>query len=147
VDYIENDRIRHLVTNQGVIMKLCPCCSTLPYASCCAPYINGSILPTTPEQLMRSRYTAYTQANVDYIAATMQSPAVDNYDKDEAAAWAKQAQWLSLEIVVSYLQDEDGFVEFIASFKDNGKHQRLHELSRFKLINGRWYYTDGEFKS
>ncbi len=96
---------------------------------------------------MRSRYTAYTQANVEYIANTMLSPAADNYDKTDAHGWAKRVKWLGLKVVQSYQQGDEGFVEFIATFKDNGKHQRLHELSTFKFSNGRWYYTYGELKS
>ena len=128
-------------------MKPCPCGSEAPYQACCAPFINGSQWAATPEQLMRSRYTAYTEANVNYIADTMRSPASDNYDKNDARSWAKRVKWIGLEVIQHYQEGETGFVEFIATFKDSGKLQRIHELSTFKFIAGRWYYTDGVFKS
>lgn len=38
-------------------------------------------------------------------------------------------------------------VEFIARFrKGGGPAQRLHEISRFKREDGRWYYVDGDQK-
>ncbi len=45
----------------------CPCHSLKPYEKCCKTFINEVVFPQSPEQLMRSRYTAYTQANMDYI--------------------------------------------------------------------------------
>lgn len=53
----------------------CPCKSGKRYADCCEPFITRINLPETPEQLMRSRYTAYSQANIDYIMGTMKGEA------------------------------------------------------------------------
>ena len=37
-------------------------------------------------------------------------------------------------------------VEFVARYRvGGGSAQRLHEISRFDRIDGRWYYRDGEF--
>lgn len=38
-------------------------------------FIPNQKILSTPEELMRSRYTAYNQVNIDYIARTMRSPA------------------------------------------------------------------------
>ncbi len=67
----------------------CPCKSEKEYAQCCEPFIIGNQLPNTPEQLMCSRYTAYTQANIDYIVATMKGAALKDFDKASAKQWAK----------------------------------------------------------
>lgn len=93
---------------------------------------------------MRSRYTAYSKADVDYIAATMKSPAADNFDKASARQWAGQVNWTGLQIIQSSTENTTGFVEFIATFTDNNISHQLHELSTFHLINGRWYYVDGQ---
>ncbi|MFC1665262.1 YchJ family metal-binding protein [Pseudomonadota bacterium] len=37
-----------------------------------------------------------------------------------------------------------GKVEFVARFKVEGEAHRLHEISRFEKIDGRWYYLDGQ---
>ena len=124
---------------------LCPCGSGQRYRNCCAPFISGQLIPETPEQLMRSRYTAYTQANVDYIAATMKGPAAEGYDKPSARQWAKSLQWVCLKVLMAAeVPNEDvGFFEFIAVFRYRGAAEKMQERSEFRRINGQWYYWDG----
>lgn len=121
----------------------CPCGSELTYNDCCGLFISGKQSPSTPEQLMRSRYTAYTLGDIDYIARTMKSPAADNFDAQAAQAWATRVEWQQLEVVQSYFEGGKGFVEFFAHFYDNQKRHALHELSEFHLIDGAWYYVNG----
>lgn len=94
---------------------------------------------------MRSRYTAYTQANIDYISRTMKGPAKKHFNPQSASEWAKHVEWLRLEVKNTSTQPTKGFVEFIAYFKDEGKIKTLHEMSEFHLKNGEWYYVDGKF--
>jgi len=42
----------------------CPCGSDLQYNDCCLPVIQGERTPATAEELMRARYTAYTQVEM-----------------------------------------------------------------------------------
>lgn len=124
-------------------MQFCPCGSKKNYMECCGGFIEGQQKPLTPEALMRSRYTAYTQANMNYIAETMKSPASNRFDAKLAGEWAKKVRWLKLEVKATSVQDTKGFVEFIASFKENGKLSSIHERSEFHCENGIWYYVDG----
>ncbi|MDW7598315.1 MAG: YchJ family metal-binding protein [Nitrosomonadaceae bacterium] len=56
------------MTNQPI---LCPCGNAnKEYTDCCAGYLKGCKDPTTAEALMRSRYTAYTLGNEDYLLST-----------------------------------------------------------------------------
>ena len=41
-------------------------------------------------------------------------------------------------------EDQQGVVEFIATFKEKGVTRRHHEKSRFEKQDGRWYFVDGE---
>lgn len=125
-------------------MMTCPCCSNKDYIDCCEPYIAGKKLPPNPESLMRSRYTAYTQANVNYIMQTMLSPAADKFDADEALIWARDATWQKLEVLNATEAGNIGFVEFIAYFTYQKTPQMLHEKSEFHLNNKKWMYVDGE---
>ncbi len=134
---------RHHI-NEGANMKQCPCGSGESYQHCCGSFIDGGKKPATPEALMRSRYTAYTQANIPYIMQTMKSPASDGYDAESALAWAKQVTWQKLEVVKSTQDGAKGFVEFIAYFKDQKENQAMHELSEFHLIDDAWFYVDGQ---
>jgi SEC-C motif-containing protein len=124
-------------------MQYCPCGTGQSYAECCGPFIAGERTAGTPEQLMRSRYTAYTQANIDYIANTMKSPASDQFDPRIAKEWAERVQWLELDVLKSSLNGSKGFVEFRAYFFDKDKKHTIHELSEFHLINEKWFYMSG----
>lgn len=122
----------------------CPCGLNRSYETCCGRFINGEAQPATPEELMRSRYTAYTQANVDYIARTMKPPAADRFEADDAADWARSITWLKLEVLQTSEDQNTGHVEFIAHFLAENRKHVLHELSEFHLIDGQWFYIDGK---
>lgn len=124
----------------------CPCGIGKPYAHCCGIFIRNQKKPETPEALMRSRYTAYTQANIDYITRTMKGPAKLRFDPKRAYRWAKQVEWLKLEIITTSTQFSEGVVEFIAYFKEQGKINTMHEISHFHYENGEWYYVDGKHR-
>lgn len=122
----------------------CPCGSGKPYTACCARYLEGGESSLTAEALMRSRYTAYTRLDEDYLLATWhpstRPPALGFADEPPA-------KWLGLEVKRHEQQDADhAIVEFVARYKVNGRACRLHEVSRFQREAGRWFYIDGELK-
>jgi SEC-C motif domain protein len=125
-------------------MRPCPCGTGKNYTECCGVFIEGQQKPLTPEALMRSRYTAYTQANTDYLLQTAKSPAKDRFDEQLSRKWAKQVEWIGLEVKNASTESTKGFVEFIASFKENGKLKAIHELSEFHYEDSVWYYVDGK---
>ncbi len=124
-------------------MKNCSCGNAKPYLQCCGLYISGKAVAPTPEALMRSRYSAYTRGNMNYIARTMKGAALEEFDLDSAAAWAQSVRWLKLEVLRSQQSDTQGFVEFIAHFVLRGTKDTLHEVSEFKLFGQEWFYVDG----
>lgn len=121
----------------------CPCESAKDYIDCCGVFISDQKIPATPEELMRSRYTAYYQMNMDYIARTQKSPAADNFDAEDARKWAKKTSWVGLEVIKTEYDSHKGIVEFRAYYNINGKKNVLHEISEFIFENRRWYYVDG----
>ncbi len=128
------------------MMLNCPCGSNKKYSECCGTYIDDHKDAETPEKLMRSRYTAYTQANIDYIIKTMKGPALNHFDAESARKWAATVEWLGLEVLHTITNTTKGYVEFIAHFDERGEKNCIHELSEFRRINGRWYYVDGKHK-
>ena len=94
---------------------------------------------------MRSRYTAYTMANIDYIKKTMHGKPLASFNEQEAVRWSQSVYWLGLRVISSWQDNEDsGFVEFIASYLDNGTVKTMHETSEFLKINDSWFYIDGQ---
>ncbi len=122
----------------------CPCGSQIEYQACCGVFHKGKAVAETPEALMRSRYSAYSLASIDYIQRTMQGKPLIGFDKAAAEAWAKSAKWLGLEVLeVENVSSTLGYVTFIAYFMENGKAQAIHERSEFRYIDGQWFYVDG----
>lgn len=131
------------INQDGVEIMQCPCGSGRQYSSCCDLYISNEELPPTPEVLMRSRYTAYHQNNLDYLAATMKSPALDRFDVSAAKAQAHKIKWTQLEILRTRHDSIHGVVEFRAHYNRDNKKCVLHEISEFIFENGKWFYVDG----
>lgn len=125
---------------------LCPCSSQKDYAQCCEPIIKGEPA-STAEDLMRARYTAYTQVDMDFIKKTHDPETIKKTNMTENQAWAEKTQWKELEILNTEKgQPEDtwGKVEFKAQFvagKETGAH---HEVSEFNKKNGQWFFTKGK---
>lgn len=120
----------------------CPCGTNKPYAKCCGRYIAENIIPASAEALMRSRYTAYTLRDENYLLATWHSSTrPEKLNLEEQA----KVKWLGLQVKRHEKQDADhATVEFVARNKEFGIGIRLHEVSRFVREDGRWFYVDGE---
>lgn len=125
-------------------MQLCPCGTGKSYYDCCALYISRIKVPSTPEELMRSRYTAYTQANIEYILLTMRAPATNHFDAVYARKWAQKVKWIKLDVLKTSIRNSIGYVEFVAHFSEENKENIIHELSEFHLDKGEWYYVNGK---
>lgn len=119
----------------------CPCgCGLLE--TCCGRFIHDGLTPQTALELMRSRYSAYVLRDESYLQATWYGstrPANRLLDAND------NIKWLSLEIKAHEQEGSAASVEFVARFKVHGRAQRLHEISRFVLEDGRWFYLDGSF--
>ena len=127
-------------------MTECPCGSANAYAECCEPAHNSSAYPKTAEALMRSRYAAYVVKNIAYLGETLHPEHNDDWDEASTRTWADAAEWLNLEILScekGQEADQEGTVEFAASFKEGLIAKRHHEISYFKKKDERWYYVDG----
>ena len=121
----------------------CPCGRKKPYAECCGIAHRNIANVKTAEDLMRSRYTAFTQANGDYLMLSHHTTTRELDRKQEIADWAWSVEWLRLEIISAFdggSEDEEGTVEFRAHFKENGKEKYLYETSRFLKERGKWKY-------
>lgn len=126
-------------------MVTCICGATKDSTQCCTQYISGKQSAPDAESLMRARYTAYTQGNIDYIAETMSGPALTGFDPRRAAEWAKQIKWLRLQVVKTSAEGNKAYVEFIAHYLFQGRREKLHEVSEFHCIDQRWYYVKGKW--
>lgn len=118
----------------------CPCGGNA-YTQCCGRFIDSGEIPQNAEQLMRSRYTAYTLCNDAYLKATWHA----STRLGDAIAQDGEVKWLGLEVRKHAAAGDAATVEFVARYKIGGRAHRLHEISRFVREDGRWYYLEGSF--
>jgi SEC-C motif-containing protein len=122
----------------------CPCGSGRALQACCAPLLRGERQAECAEQLMRSRYTAFTRGDEAYLQRTWHSstrPECLHLDTPPAPVWQ------GLRILATRAGetgDDRGSVEFEASYRVDGRPGVLHETSRFVREGGQWRYLDGE---
>ena len=121
-------------------MKNCYCTSNKLFENCCEPFLNKTIFPQIPEQLMRSRYSAYAIHNADYLIETTHVSERKNYSKAEILHWSKSNTWIKLEI----LEAHDNIVEFKAYYEDSEGLHVQHERSNFTFEDDIWLYKDGK---
>lgn len=120
----------------------CPCGSKKSFSQCCEEYLSGNNNAETAEQLMCSRYSAYVKENKPYLKKTWHKET-----RPENIEFEPKIKWTRLRIKktsMGGIDDQEGSVEFIATYKINGRALQLHEISRFRRSDGRWVYLDGE---
>ena len=129
------------------MQNLCPCGSGQVFANCCEAIISGKKDALTAQELMRSRYTAFTHANSDYLMRSHSVKTRPIKERKSIEKWAKSVTWMGLSILQTQsgeANDEIGYVEFKALYLENGQPQQIHEKSFFQRENGKWVYVSGE---
>lgn len=97
--------------------SLCPCCSGERFKQCCSPFLNNEKLASTPEQLMRSRYTAFYIGSTDYLLRTLHPSKRQTDDLAVLQNTINSTKWLSLVILNTDglpNKEGEGVVEFVA---------------------------------
>lgn len=113
----------------------CYCKKTDSYENCCEPFILGK-KASTPEELMRSRFSAFATANATYIVQTQIANLSTNIDIKSFTEELKTQKWVSLEV----LKAQGDEVAFIASMLYNDTLYSMQETSRFIKHNDSWLY-------
>lgn len=123
----------------------CPCTSGLPLEACCGPILDGQTA-ATPAALMRARYSAYALQRIDFLRDSLAPEERKAFDEKSVGDWSRDSEWLGLEIRRTEKGepgDTVGYVEFLATFKQEGVTRQHHELAEFRFIEDRWFFHDG----
>jgi SEC-C motif-containing protein len=129
----------------STVQTACPCDSGLPLSACCGRWHEGPQHLQAPDAptLMRSRYSAYALGQWAYILDTWHPstrPAT-------LEALPEGLKWLGLQVKrTAVTGPTNAEVEFVARSKLAGQAHRMHEVSRFVLEAGRWWYVDGQVR-
>ena len=76
----------------------CYCCSSKSFDECCEPFIKGDKHPSSAEQLMRSRFSAYATAHYQYILETYTKEKQQGLSVEDLAQSAQGATWFALKV-------------------------------------------------
>ncbi|HSF35637.1 MAG TPA: YchJ family metal-binding protein [Nocardioides sp.] len=112
----------------------CPCGTGETYDACCGPLLANVAQATSPEQLMRSRYTAFVTGDADHLFRTWHPRTRPDDVRPDPAT-----RWTGLRVIAA----EGDTVEFVARWERSSEGGELHEVSRFEQRAGRWCYVDG----
>ncbi len=149
---------------------LCPCGSSELFTHCCQPIIDGEKKAKSPEQLMRSRYSAYATNNAQYIFATYAKTSQQSQTITDIQQWALSCKFIALTIhqsseftpLLTHSDVHLPTVEFTAYYLEGNKLYKMSERSRFvkepnltstSLLtsqslndtqNAQWLYLDGD---
>ena len=125
----------------------CPCQTGKPFAQCCGRFLLTDQQAKTPEQLMRSRFSAFALGGYgQYLLDTWAPEATSGMTAADLSE--RSTAWCGLKILKKSQQGELGMVEFKAFYvNEQGSEGCLHETSQFERRAGRWLYVSGEVHS
>ncbi len=130
------------------MIKLCICGHKKSFDTCCGRFLGTEQLAKTPEQLMRSRYSAYALGGYgDYLLATWFSATRGDLSAESLSQ--KTVDWVQLDVLSSKQNGDKATVEFNALYRepDHSELQTMHEVSVFQRTAGRWFYVGREVSS
>jgi len=119
---------------------MCICSNEKNYDECCGLIISHQKKAQTPEELMRSRYSAYVNSDTSYLLLSTVKENQYEEDAQLIKEFSSQVEWLGLKI----LNTKNDTVEFKAYYRESEAIKVLHEKSNFVLENETWKYKDGE---
>lgn len=117
----------------------CPCGAAPLYRDCCQPLHRG-VPASSPETLMRSRYSAFALGDADYLIQSW-------HPQTRPAAFTLEdgVRWRRLDIEAAPPTTGDtGAVRFKALSQKADQWYQLVELSQFIKVEGYWRYHQGD---
>lgn len=122
----------------------CPCGSGFLYTECCEPLHNGAKADSA-EAVMRARYSAYALEQIHYLEKSTHPDCRDEFDLDASRQWAASSHWNGIDIrQTKQISPKETLVEFVARYETRGTEQIHHEIAKFELVKGNWYFSEGE---
>ena len=123
----------------------CVCGRKAFFDKCCGRFLAAGQWAKTPEQLVRSRYSAYALGGYgDYLLATWFAATAGASTAEELSE--KTVEWIRLEVLSREQTGDKATVEFNAYYRepDQPDVRLMHETSVFQRSGGRWLYVGGE---
>lgn len=125
----------------------CPCGSDKKYESCCEIAHKNIKTVASAEALMRSRYSAFAKADIEYLLQSWSSKTKDDSKRfrRELLDWTTSVEWIRLQIINTTKgmeMDATGTVSFEAYYLENGTMECISENSFFEKEKEYWVYVN-----
>lgn len=129
----------------------CPCGGG-EYAGCCGPLHTGERDAGSPEQLMRSRYSAFAVQDADYLFRTLHTGHPDREGGQDGSAFIEglrasfgQLRYGGLKVLDCAAPDAHGTAQvlFLARVSQHRLDRSFVEQSDFAQEDGQWRYLAG----
>ncbi|MBK8802632.1 MAG: SEC-C domain-containing protein [Fibrobacteres bacterium] len=125
--------------------EICPCGGARGFEACCGRFLADGGEAGTPEELMRSRYSAFVRGELGYLLSTHHPSTRSPQLVSGLEETLRTARWIGLRVVAWGMEkgrEDRGWVEFVA-FQAGPGFDQIHERSRFFRADGKWQYVDG----
>lgn len=119
----------------------------LAYSECCGPIHSDLKKALSPESLMRARYSAYVQKNLDFLEKSLDPQTREDFDAKSTRDWAESAAFKGLKILKTQLLGNKGIVEFKVAYRLKDEDVVHHEVSQFRRHIGQWFFREGKIKT
>ncbi len=118
----------------------CPCGSGKIFGDCCDPILTGARLASTPEELMRARFTAHFVQDWLFVHNTQLSTASRPFVEPDTPSPVK---WKHLVVHSQEMSSDPNkaYVDFSAYGEGSAGEEVLHERSEFLRVKGAWIYN------
>ncbi|MFB4313182.1 YchJ family protein [Actinomadura sp. 21ATH] len=116
----------------------CPCGSSAPYRDCCGRLHRGQAQARTAEELMRSRFSAFTVRDAAYLLKSWHPGT-----RPRTIEFPAGLRWERLEIL-NTAEGSPFHTKGTVEFRAHHSEGELHEVSRFVRHEGAWVYLDGD---
>jgi len=141
--------------------EICPCfvrgdgvaaSGALSYAQCCKPYHSGAKQVESAEMLLRSRFSAYSKSQTEYLIRTTRSRDDESMRTlmNDTVASCKRLRFSDLEVQEAAEHDDHAIIKFRYQVRTVGQKgfrqgdlEPVEETSHFLKEEGYWLFNEG----
>lgn len=123
----------------------CCCGSEKLLTECCHRVWQQGGDTVSAERVMRARYTAYVQGNIDFLRITTLPIQQSALNIAQITQWSQQTEWLGLQVISHQLathSEQHAWVVFVVTCRENGRLYTHHEQSAFVRDGASWRFID-----
>lgn len=101
--------------------------------------------PKSAEALLKTRYQAFVDGDIDFILATHHPETRDQVQREAVESWSQGSTWRGLQVDSLEEKGDKTFIRFSVRYQREDQTTKHTEDAEFRKFEGRWYYFDSNF--